>query len=41
MCGKGMEANSEESAKDIEDAEHVLKYYPGGAIFKFDIGVTF
>jgi hypothetical protein len=34
-------ANSEESAKDIEDAEHILKYYPGGAIFKFDIGVTF
>lgn len=34
-------ADSAEDKQDIEDAEGILKYYPGGAVVKLNVGLIF
>lgn len=34
-------ADDPEDKEDIEETEHVLKWYPSGALVKFAIGITF
>ncbi len=34
-------AKTNEAREDIENAEHILKYYPGGSVVKMNFGVIF